>query len=211
MTDKAVKPAKEVKEIFVETKKDILEIVSNHPDMKWYIVQTAANSEEAAKRNIMEQIKLRQKENQIGTILIPAVKAIENKASGGKKIVKKKLYTGYLFVFATMDSEIANLIRNASKVSRFVLQDPATLMPVVVPKREIDQVISSLKDDTDSISHKKEYGVGTGMRVKTGPFKDFSGTILSVNYDKSTIKLSINVFNRESEVDIAMDDLEKEL
>lgn len=199
------------KEIIVETKRDILEVISNHPDMKWYIVQTAANSEEAAKRNITEQIKLRQKENQIGTILIPAIKAIENKTGGGKKIVKKKLYTGYLFVLANMDIEIANLIRNASKVSRFVLQDPATLMPVVVPKREIDKVISSLKDDTDIISHKKEYAIGSSMRVTSGPFKDFSGSILSVNYDKSTIKLSINVFNRESEVEIAIEDLEREL
>lgn len=200
------------KEIFVETRNDVLQAMESNPSMNWYIIQAAANSEEAAKRNILEQLTLRGKDSKVGMVLIPAIKAKESKIGGPSKIVKKKLFTGYIFILAEMDDEMANLIRNSSKVSKFVKQDPKTLRPVTISKKEIEQVISSLKEENDTtIQHKKEYELGTKMRVTAGPFKDFSGVVSGVNYEKSMIKLEINVFNRKSEVEINIADLEQEI
>ena len=73
------------KEIIVDTKKDVQFAIEQHPDMRWYIVQTAAKSEDAAKRNILEQARVRSVIDKFGMILVPERKIVEIKDGAKKK------------------------------------------------------------------------------------------------------------------------------
>lgn len=189
------------KEVTVDTKKDVIEAIEKHPEKRWYIVQTASKSEDAAKRNIFEQLKVRQSEDLVGMILVPERKVVEMK-NGEKKISKKKNYPGYIFVLANMDEKVMMSIREASKVLSFVEGNGEKLPNAMKPK-DINEVLNQLDVDSEvAPTHKTEFNVDEQLLITAGPFESFTGVVKSVNYDKEELELSILIFGRETPVNI---------
>lgn len=189
------------KEVTVDTKKDVIEAIERHPEKKWYIVQTASKSEDAAKRNIFEQLRVRQSEDLVGMILVPERKVVEMK-NGEKKISKKKNYPGYIFVLANMDEKVMMSIREASKVLSFVEGNGEKLPNAMKPK-DINEVLNQLDIDSEvAPTHKNEFNAGESLLITAGPFESFTGVVKSVNYEKEELELAIMIFGRETPVDI---------
>lgn len=189
------------KEVTVDTKKDVMEAIEKHPEKRWYIVQTASKSEDAAKRNIFEQLRVRQSEERVGMILVPEKKVVEMK-NGEKKLSKKKNYPGYIFVLANMDEKVMMSIREASKVLSFVEGNGEKLPNAMKPK-DINEVLNQLDVDADvAPSHKTEFTVGESLVITEGPFDTFTGVVKGVDYIKEEIALSITIFGRETPVNI---------
>lgn len=196
------------KEIKVDTKKDVAETIANHPDKRWYIVQTASKSEDAAKRNIFEQLKVRQVENKVGMILVPAKKVIEIK-NGVKKISQKKNYPGYIFVLADMDETVMVSIRESSKVLSFVEGNGEKLPKPMKPK-DINDVINQLDADDDVLpSHKVTFELEEAVTITDGPFQGFNGVIKGINYEKEELDVSILIFSRETKINISFKNIER--
>jgi transcriptional antiterminator NusG len=189
------------KEVTVDTKKDVIEAIEKHPEKRWYIVQTASKSEDAAKRNIFEQLKVRQSEDLVGMILVPEKKVVEMK-NGEKKISKKKNYPGYIFVLANMDEKVMMSIREASKVLSFV-EGNGEKLPNAMKTKDINEVLNQLDVDSEvAPTHKTEFNVDEQLLITAGPFESFTGVVKSVNYDKEELELSILIFGRETPVNI---------
>jgi transcriptional antiterminator NusG len=189
------------KEVTVDTKKDVMEAIEKHPEKRWYIVQTASKSEDAAKRNIFEQLRVRQSEDLVGMILVPEKKVVEMK-NGEKKISKKKNYPGYIFVLANMNEKVMMSIREASKVLSFVEGNGEKLPNAMKPK-DINEVLNQLDVDSEvAPTHKTEFNVDEQLLITAGPFESFTGVVKSVNYDKEELELSILIFGRETPVNI---------
>lgn len=189
------------KEVTVDTKKDVIEAIEKHPEKRWYIVQTASKSEDAAKRNIMEQLRVRQSEDRLGMILVPEKKVVEMK-NGEKKITKKKNYPGYIFVLADMNENVMMSIRESSKVLSFV-EGNADKLPNAMKPKDINEVLNQLDVDSEvAPSHKTEFNVGDSLVITAGPFESFTGVVKSVDYIKEEIDLSIMIFGRETPVNI---------
>lgn len=189
------------KEVTVDTKKDVIEAIERHPEKRWYIVQTASKSEDAAKRNIFEQLRVRQSEDLVGMILVPERKVVEMK-NGEKKISKKKNYPGYIFVLANMDEKVMMSIREASKVLSFVEGNGEKLPNAMKPK-DINEVLNQLDVDSEvAPTHKTEFSVDEQLLITAGPFESFTGVVKSVNYEKEELELSIMIFGRETPVNI---------
>ena len=196
------------KEVTVDTKKDVIEAIERHPEKKWYIVQTASKSEDAAKRNIFEQLRVRQSEDLVGMILVPERKVVEMK-NGEKKISKKKNYPGYIFVLANMDEKVMMSIREASKVLSFVEGNGEKLPNAMKPK-DINEVLNQLDIDSEvAPTHKNEFREGESLMITNGPFVGFTGVVKSVNYEKEELELAIMIFGRETPVDIGFKHVER--
>jgi len=189
------------KEVTVDTKKDVIEAIEKHPEKRWYIVQTASKSEDAAKRNIMEQLRVRQSEDRLGMILVPEKKVVEMK-NGEKKITKKKNYPGYIFVLADMNENVMMSIRESSKVLSFV-EGNADKLPNAMKPKDINEVLNQLDIDSEvAPSHKTEFNIGDSLVITAGPFESFTGVVKGVDYIKEEIELSIMIFGRETPVNI---------
>jgi len=196
------------KEVIVDTKQDVKIAMENHPDMKWYIVQTASKSEDAAKRNILELLKVRGVDNKVGMILVPAKKVIEMK-NGVKKISLSKNYPSYIFVLAEMTLEVMMCVRDASKVSGFI-EAVKDKLPKPMNLKDINDVIKQLDDNSDNAPvHKVEYSEDDVVRIEDGPFEGFDGVIKKVNYDKEQVDVSIMIFGRETPLTIGFKQVSK--
>ncbi len=196
------------KEIKVDTKKDVIEAIEQHPDKKWYIVQTASKSEDAAKRNILEQLRVRESEDKVGMILVPAKKVSEMK-NGQKKISQKKNYPGYIFVLADMNESVMVSIREASKVLSFV-EGNAEKLPNPMKTKDINDVINQLDVDDDvSPTHKVVFEEGEELTITEGPFQSFNGVVKGVNYEKEELNMSVVIFNRETDINIKFKHVER--
>ena len=196
------------KEVIVDTKQDVKIAMENHPDMKWYIVQTASKSEDAAKRNILELLKVRGVEDKVGMILVPAKKVVEIK-NGAKKISLSKNYPSYIFVLAEMSLEVMMCVRDASKVSGFI-EAVKDKLPKSMNAKDINDVIKQLDDNADNAPvHKVEYTENDVVRIEDGPFEGFDGVIKKVNYDKEQVDVSIMIFGRETPLTIGFKQVSK--
>jgi len=194
------------KEVKVDTKKDVVEAIGRHPDKKWYIVQTASKSENAAKRNILELLKVRQAEDYVGMILVPERKVVEMK-NGEKKISVKRNYPSYIFVLAEMNEDVMVSIREASKVLSFV-EGNADKFPNPMKTKDINDVLNQLDlDDEVAPSHKVEFTESEQVTIVGGPFDGFNGVVKRVNYEKEEVEVGVVIFGRETPVIIGFKDL----
>lgn len=192
----------------VDTKQDVLEAMEKNPDMKWYIVRTAANCEDAAKKNIYELLGVRNVQKNVGMVLIPSKKVIENK-NGQKKISRRKNYPTYIFVLAEMNESVMLSVREASKVVEFV-ETGSDKMPKAMNKNDVNDIIKQLdNDDNTAPSHKVEFTEGQSVRIENGPFKDFEAVVKKVNYDKEQLDVLIVIFGRETAIPIGFKEVSK--
>ncbi len=197
------------KEIIVDTKKDVQIAIEKNPEMRWFIVQTAAKSEEAAKRNILEQAKVRHLNDKFGMILVPEKKVIEVK-NGAKKISKKRSYPGYIFILANMDEDVMMAVRESSKVSRFVEGKPESL-PKPMSSKDINQVIVRLDEDSEAMPEQKlKFEEQEKVKIVSGPLADTEGFIKKVNYERAVLTVGVMLFGRQTEVEINFNDVIKE-
>lgn len=197
------------KEIIVDTKKDVQIAIEKNPEMRWFIVQTAAKSEEAAKRNILEQAKVRHLSDKFGMILVPEKKVIEVK-NGAKKISKKRSYPGYIFILANMDEDVMMAVRESSKVSRFVEGKPESL-PKPMSSKDINQVIVRLDEDSEAMPEQKlKFEEQEKVKIVSGPLADTEGFIKKVNYERAVLTVGVMLFGRQTEVEINFNDVIKE-
>lgn len=194
------------KEIVVDNKKDVQDSIDKYPHMSWYIVQTAAKSEDAAKRNILEQLKVRSSSDSVGMILVPEKRVVEMK-DGVKKISKKKNYPSYIFILADMNESVMMSVRESSKVSRFVEDKPESL-PKAMGKKDINQVIAQLDEDSESIPEQKnKFEVDEKVKIVSGPLSDIDGFVKSINYERALLTVGILIFGRQTEVEVKFTDV----
>lgn len=196
------------KEIVVDNKKDVQANIDKFPNMSWYIVQTAAKSEDAAKRNIIEQLKIRKSLDNVGMILVPEKRVVEMK-EGVKKISKKKNYPSYIFILAEMNENVMMSVREASKVSRFVEGKPESL-PKAMRLSDIKEVIAQLDEDsTAEPEHKLKFEEEQKVKITSGPLSDMEGFIKCINYERSLLTVGVLLFGRQTDVDVKFNDVVK--
>lgn len=191
------------------TRNEVEDAIEKNPNKKWYVLQAASNSEEAAKRNIKIQLEVSNVEDKVGMILIPANQVIEMK-KGQKKISNKKLYSGYIYVLAEMDERVWRAIRNANKVSRFVNEKDGAL-PSPISLKEVKSMLSSLDTEDSAPIQEMKYKEGQPVRVVNGPFADFVGIVESVNYNKNKLKVKLNILGRDTSIELNHSDVSTEV
>jgi transcription termination/antitermination protein NusG len=167
----------------------------------WYVVHTYAGYENKVKSNLESRISSMNQEERIFEVVIPVEDVIEFK-NGKKVVVQKKMFPGYLLVRADIDDQAWSTIRNTPGVTGFV--GPGT-KPTPLSRREVETFLQVERPGAAEVKKSRprlEYEMGESVRVKEGPFADFTGTIAEINEDQLKLKVLVNIFGRETPVEL---------
>ncbi len=171
----------------------------------WYVVHTQSGYEKKVTANLNARIQSMNMEEKIFEIVIPMEEVDEFK-NGRKMTVQKKVFPGYILVRCTMDDDSWYCIRNTPGVTGFVGQSRQGQKPTPLSRREVQTFLAAKGDGTGGLPQRKkpklEYETGESVRVKEGPFADFAGTIAEINADHMKLKVLVNIFGRETLVEM---------
>ncbi|HKN38569.1 MAG TPA: transcription termination/antitermination protein NusG [Acidimicrobiia bacterium] len=170
---------------------------------EWFVVHTYAGYENKVKSNLASRVRSMNMEERIFEVVIPMEDVIEFKA-GRKTVVPKKVFPGYLLVRLNLDDDSWRVVRDTPGVTGFV---GGGAKPTPLSRKEVEAILGVEKEEGAAGEGKKarprlEFDVGEQVRVVTGPFADFNGAISEINVDQSKLKVLVNIFGRETPVEL---------
>ncbi|MFL5738456.1 MAG: transcription termination/antitermination protein NusG [Actinomycetota bacterium] len=173
---------------------------------EWYVVHTYAGYENKVKTNLESRIHTMQMEEKIFDVHIPMEDVMEIK-SGKKQVVQRKVFPGYLLVKMVYDNDSWYVVRNTPGVTGFVSAGTGT-KPTPLSKREVEKILAVKKEEVKP-QFRLEFEESDVVRIISGPFADFNGTISEINLDQSKLKVLVNIFDRETPVELGFDQVQK--
>ena len=169
----------------------------------WYVVHSYAGYENKVKSNLLNRVRSYHSEDEIFEIVIPMEDVIEFKG-GQRRVVQKKMYPGYVLVRMRLDDNTWGIVRNTPGVTGFV--GPSGAKPTPLSRKEVEDILGVAKPDSPAAEKKVrprvEFEEGEQVRVVTGPFADFNGAISEIDVDRSKLKVLVNIFGRETPVEL---------
>jgi len=176
---------------------------------RWYVVHTQSGYEKKVKQNLEARTQSMNMEDSIHECVIPMEDVVEFK-NAKKQIVQKKVFPGYLLVRCDMTDDSWYVIRNTPGITGFVGQGAK---PSPLPRRDVENFLT-VPDESEEVTTKRgkprlEYEQGETVRVKEGPFADFSGEIVEINEDQLKVKVLVNIFGRETPVELEFSQVAK--
>lgn len=175
----------------------------------YYVVHTYAGYEKKVQENLNSRIQSMNMDDRIYDIIIPTEDAVEIKG-GKKQQVKKKVFPGYVLVRMDLDDESWYVVRNTPAVTGFV--GPPGARPVPLSRAEVEKILVQPEEEEETTKTKKttvDYDVNENIRVTSGPFADFTGTISEINADQEKLKVLVSIFGRETPVELTFDQVAK--
>ncbi|HET9077554.1 MAG TPA: transcription termination/antitermination protein NusG [Acidimicrobiales bacterium] len=164
-----------------------------------------AGYENKVKSNLESRIASMNMEERIFEVVIPMEDVIEFK-NGKKQVVSKKVFPGYLLVRLELDDDSWYVVRNTPGVTGFV---GLGARPTPLSRKEVENILQVKAEEGEAAAGGRksrprgfEYELGESVRVKEGPFADFSGTIAEINEDQLKLKVLVNIFGRETPVEL---------
>ncbi len=178
---------------------------------KWYVVHTQSGYENKVQQNIEARRRTMGVEGHVHETVIPMEDVVEFKA--GKKVTtKKKMFPGYLLVRAEMNDVSWDVIRNTPGVTGFVGHGRRGSRPSPLKRKDVENFLQVKRDGEQTVRRTKPrllYEVGETIRVKEGPFADFSGEVAEINEDQLKVKVLVNIFGRETPVELEFSQVAK--
>ncbi len=168
---------------------------------QWYVVHTYAGYENKVKQNLASRVRSMNVEERIFEVVIPMEDVIEFKG-GARRVVQKKVFPGYLLVRMDLDDDSWYVVRNTPGVTGFV---GSGAKPTPLARKEVEDILGIEK--VEGAPEKKarpriEFETGEQVRVVAGPFADFNGAISEIDVDRSKLKVLVNIFGRETPVEL---------
>lgn len=173
------------------------------PNRKWYVIHTYAGYENKVQANLQKRIETMNMKDKIFQVLVPTEEEVEIK-HGKKKIVQKKIFPGYVLVEMIMGDDSWYVVRNTSGVTGFV---GSGIKPTPLPEEEVKLI---LKQTSGEMPRRKvSLKVGEKVRICSGPFAEFYGSIQEVSPEREKIKVLVSIFGRETPVELDYGQVEK--
>ena len=174
--------------------------------MSWYVVHTYSQFEKSVSRALAERIQREGMQDKFGQILVP-VEVVEELKQGQKVTSERKFFPGYVLVEMDMTDESWHLVKNTPKVTGFL--GGSAMRPTPISAKEVQNIMDQMQAGVEKPKPKVLFEVGEAVRVKEGPFTDFTGMVEEVNYDKSKIRVAVTIFGRATPVELEFGQVEK--
>ena len=168
--------------------------------MDWYTLRVISGKEKKIRENILFELDTADLADNVENILVPTENVLEMK-DGKKKIKEKVFFPGYLLIHLDMNKETKYIVENVNGVMNFVGSsgNPESLKPDEV-KRFLGDHDGG--DGPIKVTEAAPFKVGDSVKVKDGPFIDFSGVVQEVNHEKQKLKVSVSIFGRSTPVEL---------
>ena len=172
-------------------------------EKQWFAIHTYAGYENKVKENLEKRAESMHMEEYITRVIVPMEEEVQIK-DGRKKVIQRKVFPGYVLVEMVMTDHSWYVVRNTSGVTGFV---GAGNKAVPLHPHEVEAILSQMGVDESKV--KLMYEVGENVRVKEGPFENFIGVVEEIFADKGKLRVSVNMFGRETPVELEFYQVEK--
>lgn len=170
---------------------------------QWYVIHTYAGYENRVKNNLEKRATSMGMTDKIRRVLVPVEDRLVVK-EGKRKIVQRKIYPGYVLVEMDLNDDSWYLVRHTPGVTGFV---GSGAKPLPLQPAEAKQILRQI--GVDAPKPKVDFAVGESVRITSGPFENFIGTIEEVNPEKGRIKVLVSMFGRETPLELDFSQAEK--
>ena len=162
-------------------------------EARWYVIHTYSGHENKVKDNMESMVKNQDLGDMIFDVQVPMEDYVEEK-EGVKKLKDRKMFPSYVLVKMIMNDKSWYVVRNTRGVTGFV--GPGS-KPIPLSDEEVQNLgVSRVEQTMDT------YAIGDRVKVLTGPFEDFIGTVESLDTEKQKVKVSISMFGRDTMVEL---------
>jgi transcriptional antiterminator NusG len=178
-----------------------LELIEDEPDLSkdWYIIKVQSNREESIREGLLRRVKVAGLEEYFGDVIVPTETVTEFKG-GKKRVVKRKLYPGYIVVNMALTDETWFLVRETPGIGDFTgaAGKPSPMRPQEVEKIVVKEKAVEAETPTLSIAFKP----GARVKINEGTFENFEGEVHSIDAANGRVTVMINIFGRSTPVEL---------
>ena len=174
--------------------------------LRWYVVHAYSNYEHKVKQSLQERIARYGLEDKFGEILVPTEEVVEMR-EGQKRRSERKFFPGYVLVQMEMDDETWHLVKEVPKVLGFI--GGSSDRPAPISEKEAMSILNQVQEGVEKPRPKVLFEPGELVRVTDGPFNDFNGVVEQVNYDKSRLRVAVQILGRSTPVELDFGQVEK--
>jgi transcriptional antiterminator NusG len=178
---------------------------------QWFVIHTLSGQEQKVRESIERRLKSEEMGNYIREVLVPMEKVVEVR-NQKKTVSTRKLWPGYVFIDMVLLDENGRIIekpwyfiKDTQGVIGFVGGEP----PVPTPKEEVEQIKAQISESEEAERPKVSFEVGETIKINNGPFLNFSGVIEEIDPDKGKLKVTVNIFGRNTPVELEYWQVEK--
>ncbi len=172
-------------------------------DRQWYVIHCYSGYENKVRHNLEQRIDSMGMKGQIFEVIVPTEEEIEVK-DGKRRTVERRVFPGYILVEMIMTEESWYVVRNTPGVTGFVGMGntPTPLRP-----EEVAQILKRMEAEAPKV--KVTFKSGQKVRIVDGPFNDFIGTVAEIDMDRTTVRVMVSFFGRETPVELDFLQVEK--
>ena len=175
----------------------VTESTSVHP-MRWYVVHTYSGHENKVRENIQKMINSSSIKDHFGQIVVPTEEVAEMK-KGKKTITTRKFFPSYILIEMYMSDEAFHLASDLPGVTGFVGTSSG---PQPLSKAEVERILGRMDKERQTIIPEIPFTMGEHIRIKDGPFSDFTGVIDEINVERGKLRVLVSIFGRETPVEL---------
>lgn len=168
-------------------------------EKNWYVVHTYSGYENKVKTNLEKRVHSMDMQDKIFRVLVPTEEEVEHK-DGKKKTVQRKVFPGYVLVEMVMTDDSWYVVRNTPGVTGFVGSPGGGAKPTPLMPEEVHAILNQM--GMEEARQKVDFSVSESVKVMEGPFADFVGTIEEVDPSRRKLKVLVNMFGRETPVEL---------
>lgn len=156
------------------------------------------------KTNLERRVQSMEMEDKIFRVIVPMEDEVETGRDGKKKVVKKKVFPGYVLVEMTVTDDSWYVVRNTPGVTGFV---GSGTKPIPLEDHEVRQILRQMEGE--AVKVRILFQAGESVRIISGPFQNFAGVVEDVNHDKQKVKVKVSLFGRETPVELDYTQVDK--
>ncbi len=169
----------------------------------WYVVHCYSGYENKVRHSIEQRIETMGMQGKIFDVVIPTEEEIEIK-DGKRRTVERRVFPGYILVQMLLDEDSWYVVRNTPGVTGFVGMgnEPTPLRP-----EEVSKIMNRMEAEAPKV--KFDFQIGEKVRIGTGPFADFIGSVAEIDADRAKVRVMVSFFGRETPVELDFLHVEK--
>lgn len=163
----------------------------------WYVVHTYSGYENKVKTNLEKRVQSMEMEDKIFQVVVPMQDEVETGRDGQKKVVKKKVFPGYVLVEMIVTDDSWYVVRNTPGVTGFV---GSGTKPIPLEDHEVQRIKRQMGGE--EVRVRIDFEIGESVQIIAGPFENFAGIVEEINHERQKVKVRVSLFGRETPVEL---------